>query len=199
MVNATREPLYGDVEIDDTWIGGPQPVCEAVGNSKGERPPLRWWPWNDARSAPVGCEWRLSRTPNKRRWLSSSSTTSRRARPSTPTAGLHRRPERLRGGPPTSGTWPAPTSKKRPARRRSLGGAARDRAIGNLQWLIGTYHGVGRHHLPIYLDEFVFRHNRRTTPMAAFQIPLGLGTKRGPTPGSVIRGGRDLPQFPIKT
>ena len=25
MVNAAREPLYGEVEIDDTWIGGPQP------------------------------------------------------------------------------------------------------------------------------------------------------------------------------
>lgn len=37
-----------------------------------------------------------------------------------------------------------------------------DRAIGNLQqWLIGTYHGVGRHHLQVYLDEFVFRHKDR--------------------------------------
>ncbi len=25
MVNAAREPLHGDVEVDDTWIGGPQP------------------------------------------------------------------------------------------------------------------------------------------------------------------------------
>jgi hypothetical protein len=24
-VNAAREPLYGDVEVDDTWVGGPQP------------------------------------------------------------------------------------------------------------------------------------------------------------------------------
>src|SRR5262249_31555245 len=24
MVNAAREPLHGDFEIDDTWIGGPQ-------------------------------------------------------------------------------------------------------------------------------------------------------------------------------
>jgi hypothetical protein len=53
--------------------------------------------------------------------------------------------------------------------------------------------------LQVYLDEFVFRHNRRTTPMAAYQTLLGLGTRRGPTPGSVIPGGRDLPQFPIKT
>jgi transposase-like protein len=59
-----------------------------------------------------------------------------------------------------------------------------DRAIGNLQqWLIGTYHGVGRHHLQVYLDEFAFRHNRRKTPMAAFQTLLGLGSAHGPTPG----------------
>ena len=25
MVNAAREPLNGEVEVDDTWIGGPQP------------------------------------------------------------------------------------------------------------------------------------------------------------------------------
>jgi hypothetical protein len=24
MVNAAREPLHGDIEIDATWIGGPQ-------------------------------------------------------------------------------------------------------------------------------------------------------------------------------
>jgi transposase-like protein len=52
-----------------------------------------------------------------------------------------------------------------------------DRAIGNLkQWLLGTHHGVGRGRLQAYLDEFVFRHNRRKQPMAAFQTLLGLGT-----------------------
>jgi hypothetical protein len=25
MVHANREPLHGDVEMDDTWIGGRQP------------------------------------------------------------------------------------------------------------------------------------------------------------------------------
>ena len=68
-----------------------------------------------------------------------------------------------------------------------------DRAIGNLQqWLIGTYHGVSRAQLPVYLDEFVFRHNRRRQPMAAFQTLLGLGTTHRPTPASRIRGARDL-------
>ena len=68
-----------------------------------------------------------------------------------------------------------------------------DRAIGNLQqWLIGTHHGVSRAQLPVYLDEFVFRHNRRNQPMAAFQTLLGLGTGRKPTPYEKIRGAADL-------
>ena len=24
IVNAAQEPLYGEIELDDTWIGGPQ-------------------------------------------------------------------------------------------------------------------------------------------------------------------------------
>ena len=44
----------------------------------------------------------------------------------------------------------------------------------------GTHRGVGDEHLPVYLDEYVFRHNRRTTPMAAFQTLLGLGTMHEP-------------------
>jgi transposase-like protein len=68
-----------------------------------------------------------------------------------------------------------------------------DRAIGNLQqWLIGTYHGVSKDQLQVYLDEFVFRHNRRKTPAAAFQTLLGLGTGRTSTGYEQIRGVRDL-------
>lgn len=68
-----------------------------------------------------------------------------------------------------------------------------DRAIGNLQqWLIGTYHGVSRDQLQVYLDEFVFRHNRRRLPMTAFQTLLGLGTWHRPTPYEQIRGAADL-------
>ena len=73
-----------------------------------------------------------------------------------------------------------------------------DRAIGNLQqWLIGTYHGVSRDQLQVYLDEFVFRHNRRRLPMAAFQTLLGLGSGHKPTPYNLIRGAADLSNPPI--
>ena len=56
------------------------------------------------------------------------------------------------------------------------------RALSNLKtWLQGTHHGVSRKHLQVYLDEFVFRHNRRRTPLASFQTLLGLGTNHQPT------------------
>jgi transposase-like protein/ribosomal protein L37E len=58
------------------------------------------------------------------------------------------------------------------------------RAFSNLKiWLLGTYHGaVSPQHSQAYLNEYVFRFNRRKTPMAAFQTILGLSSKRlGPT------------------
>ncbi len=44
-----------------------------------------------------------------------------------------------------------------------------------------THRGGSDQHLPVYLDESVFRHNRRGTPMAAFQTLLGLGALHEPT------------------
>jgi len=57
------------------------------------------------------------------------------------------------------------------------------RVFSNLKsWLIGTHHGVSKQHLQAYLNEYVFRFNRRNTPMAAFQTVLGLAKGRtGPT------------------
>jgi len=55
------------------------------------------------------------------------------------------------------------------------------RVISNLKsWLPGTHHGVSAEHLQVYLDEYVFRFNRRRVPMAAFQTLLGLGTNQPP-------------------
>ena len=56
------------------------------------------------------------------------------------------------------------------------------RAVSNLKaWMHGTHRGVGDPHLQVYLDGYVFRHNRRRTPMAAFQTLLGLGAVHPPT------------------
>jgi transposase-like protein len=55
------------------------------------------------------------------------------------------------------------------------------RAVSNLKaWMHGTHRGVSDEHLPVYLDEHVFRHNRRNSPMAAFQTLLGLGALHKP-------------------
>ena len=55
------------------------------------------------------------------------------------------------------------------------------RAISNLKaWLHGTHRRASREHLQAYLDEFVFRHNRRGNPHAAFQTLLGLSTRHEP-------------------
>src|SRR4051795_8133413 len=42
------------------------------------------------------------------------------------------------------------------------------------RWALGVYHGLREEHLQAYLDEFVFRFNRRRTPQAAFERLLGL-------------------------
>ena len=53
------------------------------------------------------------------------------------------------------------------------------RAFGNLKiWLNGTHHGVSPKYLQAYLHEFVFRYNRRKTPLAAFQTLLGIATQK---------------------
>ena len=41
-------------------------------------------------------------------------------------------------------------------------------------WLNGTHHGVSPRHLPAYLNEFVFRFNRRFYPFNAFRSLLGI-------------------------
>jgi len=44
------------------------------------------------------------------------------------------------------------------------------RVFANLKtWALGVYHGLRRPHLQSYLDEFVFRFNRRKTRHAAFE------------------------------
>lgn len=63
------------------------------------------------------------------------------------------------------------------------------RVFSNLKtWLAGTHHGIGRGHVRAYRDEFVFRFNRRQTPMAAFQSLLGLTTHHAPTTYKALYG-----------
>jgi len=57
------------------------------------------------------------------------------------------------------------------------------RVTGNLKaWIDGTFHGVGRKHLQAYLNEFMFRFNRRFWRPVSFRKLLGLAAvQAGPT------------------
>jgi hypothetical protein len=55
------------------------------------------------------------------------------------------------------------------------------RVFSNLKvWALGVYHGLRRRHFQSYLDEFVFRFNRRRTRHAAFRSLLGIATGHSP-------------------
>ena len=47
-------------------------------------------------------------------------------------------------------------------------------------WIAGTHHGVSPQHLQAYLNEYVFRFNRRFYPMTSFNSALGLAAKTTP-------------------
>ena len=50
--------------------------------------------------------------------------------------------------------------------------------FGNLDaWLVGTHHGVSSTHLQAYLNEFVFRFNRRFWPMVGFDSVLKIAAQ----------------------
>ncbi len=48
------------------------------------------------------------------------------------------------------------------------------------RWALGTYHGLRRKHVDAYLDEFVFRYNRRSHRHVSFETLLGLPAHRTP-------------------
>src|SRR5208337_4156757 len=49
------------------------------------------------------------------------------------------------------------------------------------RWGLGTYHGLRRKHVDTYLDEFVFRYNRRFYRHASFEKLLGLTARHAPS------------------
>ncbi len=55
------------------------------------------------------------------------------------------------------------------------------RVFANLKtWALGVYHGLRPKYLQAYLDEFVFRFNRRRTRHAAFHSLLAIGSHTNP-------------------
>jgi transposase-like protein len=190
MVNTAREHLRGEVEVDETWIGGEQAGLRGSRQLKHRRAALVLVAV-EKRGRASG-RVRMSVIPDFKAATIMSFLTQHVAPGSTIyTDGLKSFSGLLEAGFKH-------VARSQPLRSELRKGAKSavplaDRAIGNLhQWLIGTYHGVSKDQLQVYLDEFVFRHNRRKTPAAAFQTLLGLGTGRTSTGYEQIRGARDL-------
>jgi transposase-like protein len=66
------------------------------------------------------------------------------------------------------------------------------------RWGMGTYHGLRRKHVDAYLNEFVFRYNRRFYRHVSFETLLGLTTHRAPASYWDIVG-RDNPRKGAQT
>jgi transposase-like protein len=171
MVAPERELLRGEVEIDECWIGGVEPekqgrgpgaktlvgvAVEVRGQGSGR---LRLAPLADAASPTLDAFVKATTAPR-----SIVHTDGWKGYNGLSKAGFDHRPRSQRAG-----------IGEEPFLPRA------HRAISNLKaWMLGTHRGVSKEHLPVYLDEYVFRHNRRRTPMAAFQTLLGLGAAHEP-------------------
>lgn len=190
MVNTSREPLRGEVEVDETWIGGEQAGLRGSRQLKHRRAALVLVAV-EKRGRASG-RIRMSVIPD----FKAATITSFLTQHVAPGSMIYTDGLKSFSGLIEAGF--KHVAKSQPLRSDLRKGAKSavplaDRAIGNLQqWLIGTHHGVSKDQLQAYLDEFVFRHNRRKTPAAAFQTLLGLGTARRSTGYEQIRGARDL-------
>lgn len=173
MVAPERSLLTGEVEIDEFWLGGYE---EGLKGSRQHGKKALVGAAIEVRGAGSG-RLRLQVLANSRaKTLEAFTKATTAPRAIVHTDGLNSYAVLAKLG-----------YRHRP--RKQTGAAPEDqllprvhRAISNLKaWMHGTHRGVSKEHLPVYLDEFVFRHNRRGTPMAAFQTLLGLGAIHDPT------------------
>jgi transposase-like protein len=169
MVDPARLPLAGLVEVDETSL--PQrtkadPPAGGHGRSRRGKLPV---------VAAVEIE---GRTPKRLRLAavvdySAKSLHAFIARAVAPDATI--RTDAWKGYPGAPVAGHAPSTIGPMAAHLVLPWT--HRAFSNLKrWALGTYHGLRRHHLQAYLDEFVFRFNRRHDRHAAFHRLLGLAT-----------------------
>jgi transposase-like protein len=190
MVNLTRERLGGEIEVDDTRIGGEQAGLRGSRQLKDRRAALVLVAVEKRGKASGRA--RMAVIPD----FKAATILTFVTRNIEPGATIYTDGLKSFVGLPEAGyKHIAPVQPLRSELRKGAKSAVplADRAIGNLQQgLIGTCHGVSKTQLQACLDEFVFRHNRRKTPAAAFQTLLGLGTGRPSTEYEQIRGGKDL-------
>jgi uncharacterized protein YchJ/transposase-like protein len=191
MVNPDRSKLSGAVEVDETWIGGKQAGLKGGRQRKNRKALL-------VAVAVERREKKLRPGQPRPRYTHYLARLRLEVVPDDRQATLGPFVERNvePGSTVISDAWSGYGSLAATQYpHRSLSQAAMKRAgvepdavpgvhrvVSNLKtWLRGTHHGVGADHLDHYLNEFVFRFNRRFYPMAGFATLLGLGAALPPT------------------
>lgn len=182
MVNPAREPLCGDVEVDECFVGGHEAGLRG-GRQRGTKALVV-----------VAVEARGDGSGRVRMTIidSASATNLNAVVTANVAAGATVHTDGWRGYNQLRDLGYDHQPRNQSAARRA--GEDPDdilprvhRAISNLKtWLQGTHHGVSPQHLQVYLNEFCFRFNRRRVPMAAFQTLLGLSAAQPPTEYAAI-------------
>jgi transposase-like protein len=153
MVNANREPLRGGVEIDDTWIGGTQAGLRGSRQLKGRKAALVLVAVEKRGQASGRV--RMAVIPDRATTLLAFLKEHVAPGSTVYTDGL----KSYVGLKEAGYQHVARIQPTRAALRKGTKSVVplADRAIGNLQqWLIGTYHGVSKEQLQVYLDESSF-------------------------------------------
>ncbi len=181
MVAPEREPLRGEVEVDEGFVGGVNPDRKAGRDPVGKRL--------------VGIAVEVRGAGSGRMRLAVLGDASKRTlglwAAENVEAGAIVHTDGWKGymGLPDLGFDHRPVSRRRRSEERRVILPRAHRALSNVKtWLQGTHRSASEKHLQVYLDEFVFRHNRRRTPMAAFQTLLGLGAAHEPSTFAEITG-----------
>jgi hypothetical protein len=184
MVAPEREPLRGEVEVDEGFVGGVDARRRAGRDRVGKRL--------------VGVAVEVRGAGSGRLRLAALADASKRTLGPWVTANVepgaivHTDGWGGYAGLPALGYDHRPLAQRWRHEDRQVILPRAHRALANLKtWLQGTHRRPSAKHLPVYLDEFVFRHNRRRTPMAAFQTLLGLGAIQPPTTYAEITAHRD--------
>ena len=191
MVNPERQPLTGEVEVDECFVGGHEAGLRG-GRARGKKALVA-----------VGVEVRGAGSGRVRMAVidDASGATLAGFVHDNVAAGATVHTDAWKGYQSLSGLGYDHQPRDQSAARRR--GADPDeilprvhRSISNLKsWLQGTHRGVSGEHLQVYLDEYTFRFNRRRTPMAAFQTLLGLQSNQQPTTyDQIIATGPSAPQ-----
>lgn len=182
MANPDREPLHGEIEVDETFIGGQVTAAHKGRSPEGKTIVVGAVERRHDREARRGRHFHAGRL--RMRVIADTTAASLTAfvqdhveENSIVHTDAHKGYLRLE----SRGYQHEPVVEGTPQRGSAILPLIHLEFSNLKAWLIGTHHGrVEEQHLQSYLNEFCFRHNRRFWPFSAFQTVLRYGMKTGP-------------------